>query len=123
MNQPVTDFINKLTQNWQIEVCTQIRQLIHQSIPEVEERIQYGKPHFLKDGKYAAVLGPAKGWVSFTIFNAQALQPPDGLFESSDSGDRKTIKIREGQAVDYELLASLMRQAANSQSGQDKHDA
>jgi hypothetical protein len=29
------------------------------SIPDVEERIQYKKPHFLKNGKYAAVITPS----------------------------------------------------------------
>ena len=62
----------------------------------------------------AAVLGPAKGWVSFTIFNAQALQPPEGLFESSETGDRKTIKIRENDTVDYALLKALIQQAATA---------
>lgn len=115
MNQQVTDYIDKLTQQWQAEVCGRIREIVQQAVPEVEERIQYGKPHFLKNGKYAAVLGPAKGWVSFTIFNAQALETPEGLFESSDTGDRKTIKIREKQDVDYDLLARLVQQAASGQ--------
>ncbi len=114
MNQEVTDYIGKLAQAWQVEIFTQIRALIHEAIPDVQERIQYGKPHFLQNGKYAAVLGPAKGWVSFTIFNAQTLEPPVGLFESSDTGDRKTIKIREGVEVDYVLLKALMAQAASA---------
>lgn len=113
MNQAVTDYIEKGKLEWQVEVCNQICQLIHQVVPEVEERIQYGKPHFLKNGKYAAVLGTAKEWVSFTIFNAKELQPPDGLFESSEDGDRKTIKIRKGQEIDYTLLTALMQQATN----------
>ncbi len=114
MNQAVTDYIDNLKQGWQVEVCQHIRQIMRQAIPDVEERLQYGKPHFLKHKKYAGVLGPAKGWVSFTIFNAQELMPPEGLFESSDTGDRKTIKIKEGQTVDYELLTSLIQQAAKS---------
>jgi len=114
MNPDVTEYINKLAQAWQVEVCTQIRALINEAIPDVQERIQYGKPHFLHKGKYAAVLGPAKGWVSFTIFNAQTLEPPAGLFESSDTGDRKTIKIRAGDDVDYALLKALVAQAATA---------
>jgi hypothetical protein len=113
MNQEVTDYIDKLTQAWQADLCNQIREVIHQSIPEVQERIQYGKPHFLKNGKYACVLGPAKGWVSLTIFNAQVVNMPENLFEASKNGDRKTIKIREGQEVDYEALATYLQQAAS----------
>ncbi len=114
MNDQITDYISKLAQPWQAEVCNRVRQLIHEAVPEVTERLQYGKPHFLKGKTYAGVLGPAKGWVSFTIFNAEALQPPEGLFESSETGDRKTIKIREGQAVDYEMLKKLIQQAAST---------
>jgi hypothetical protein len=114
MNQTIYEYIDAIDQNWQREVCERIDQIIRQSIPEVEDRIQYGKPHYLKHGKYACVLGTAKEWVSLTIFNAQTLDTPDVLFESSEKGDRKTIKIRQGQAVDYELLAKLTQQAAVS---------
>lgn len=114
MNQEVTEYMQKINQQWQAEICTRIRQVIHQSIPAVEERIQYGKPHFLKNGKYACVLGTAKGWVNLTIFNAKTLEAPEGFFEPGGSPDRKTIKIREGQDVDYDLLAGLIQQAASS---------
>jgi len=114
MNEAVTEYIDNIKVDWQADLCKQLRPLIHQSIPDVEERLQYGKPHYLKSGKYAVVLGTAKGWVSLTIFNAQNLETPDGLFETSDNGDRKTIKIREGQTVDYDLLAGLIQQAAQS---------
>jgi hypothetical protein len=107
MNQDVSAYIDKIEQEWQAEICAKIREIVHHSVPTVEERIQYGKPHFLKNGKYAGVLGTAKGWVSFTIFNAKNLETPDGLFETSENGDRKTIKIKQGQAVDYEMLAKL----------------
>jgi len=113
MNPDVTEYIKKINQEWQVEVCNRIRQIIHQAIPDVVERIQYSKPHFLKNGKYAGVLGPAKNWVSFTIFNAETLEAPEGFFEPG-AADRKTIKIREGQAVDYDRLAKLVQQAADA---------
>lgn len=114
MNPEVTDYISKIKQPWQAEVCTHLRQIIFEAIPDAAERLQYGKPHYRKNNQYACVLGTAKGWVSFTIFNAQELNPPEGLFESSDTGDRKTIKILQGQAVDYALLSRLVQQAANT---------
>src|SRR5687768_3973909 len=102
MNQAVTEYIQKINQDWQADIATRIRELVLQTLPDVEERIQYGKPHYLRNGKYAAVLGTAKGWVSFTIFNAATLEVPDGFFEADGVGERKTIKIRNGQAVDYD---------------------
>lgn len=111
MNEQVSDYIAKIKVDWQAEICTTLRQLVHNNVPDVTERIQYGKPHFLKNGKYAFVLGTAKEWVSFTLFNAGSLEAPDGFFEPGDP-QRKTIKIRKGQAVDYELLGRLIQQAA-----------
>jgi hypothetical protein len=114
MNAEVTEYIEKISQPWQVEICTQLREIILQSIPDVEERIQYSKPHYKKNGQYACVMGTAKGWVSFTIFNAQALQTPEGMFESSENGDRKTIKIKQGQAVDGELMGRLLKEASST---------
>ncbi|KAB2854192.1 MAG: DUF1801 domain-containing protein [Anaerolineae bacterium] len=111
MNEQVSDYIAKIKVDWQAEICTTLRQLVHNNVPDVTERIQYGKPHFLKNGKYAFVLGTAKEWVSFTLFNAGSLEAPDGFFEAGDP-ERKTIKIRKGQTVDYDLLAGFIQQAA-----------
>jgi hypothetical protein len=113
MNQLVTDFVQNVDKPWQAEVCENLRQVVHQSVPGVEERIQYRKPHFLKNGKYVAVVGTAKDWVSFTIFNAENLDAPEGLFEDGPP-ERKTVKIREGQDVDYELLTRFVEQAAST---------
>jgi hypothetical protein len=114
MSDAIKDYIGSINQNWQVVVCRKLDQTIREAIPDVEARIQYSKPHYLKGGKYAAVFGTAKGWVSFTIFNAANIQPPSGLFEASENRDRITIKIREGQDVDYEQLGSLLKQASNT---------
>lgn len=113
MNEEVTNFIAQIKAPWQAEICSKLRQVINETIPDVTERIQYGKPHFLKNGKYAAVISTAKGWVSFSIFNAAALEVPEGQFEAG-SGDRLTAKLPEGKTVDYELLSSLLKQASDS---------
>ena len=111
----VTDYINKLNdkagQEWQAEVAKKLHEIAEKNIPNFSERLQYGKPHFLKDGKYAAVLGTAKGWVTFTIFNATEVKAPDGYFEEGPP-ERKTVKILKGQDVDYNLLGTLLKQAA-----------
>ena len=110
----ITDYIDNIKLDWQAEIARQLHQTVRQVMPDVDERIQYGKPHYLRNGKYAAVFGMAKGWVSFTIFNAQSLEAPEGFFEPSDTTERQTIKIREGQTVDYDLLARLLKQAADT---------
>ena len=113
MSPEVADYIEQIAQPWQAEVCRALDQTIRQVIPDATDRLQYGRPHYLKNGKYACVIGPAKGWVSFTIFNAAAIDAPDGLFEPGPP-ERKTIKIKPGQELDHGQLASLIRQAAST---------
>ena len=113
MNPEVTEHIENI-QPWQAEICNAIRDRIHQSLPDVQERLQYKKPHFLKDGKYLAVLSPAKAQVSLTVFNATELDAPDGVFEADGPPQRKTVKIKDGQEVDYDLLGRLVAQAAST---------
>jgi len=113
INPDVTAYIENI-QPWQAEICNAIRDRIHQSLPDVQERLQYKKPHFLKDGQYLAVLSPAKAQVSLTVFNATDLDAPDGLFEAGGPPERKTVKIRDGQEVDYDLLVQLVSQAAST---------
>ena len=113
MSQEINAYIEKIGPAWQAEICRTLDGRIRETLPDATARIQYGKPHYLLNGKYAAVIGTAKGWVAFTIFNAAALDAPDGLFEPGPP-ERRTIKIKEGRAVDYDQLATLLREAASS---------
>ncbi|MGN7402495.1 DUF1801 domain-containing protein [Cytobacillus praedii] len=112
MNPEVTDFIEALKEPWQGELSKNLREVVHQAIPDVHERIQYKKPHFLKNGKYAAVISTSKNAVSFTIFNAAELELPEGKFDGPP--ERKTLKLHEGDTFDSEQLVSLVSQASYS---------
>ena len=110
MNKEVTAYIQK-TQPWQQEVCGLLRTMVHDVVADIEERLQYGKPHFLKDGSYLAVMHVGKDKVSFMIFNAKDIEAP-GLLRPMGNGERKVADITDGQTVDYRQLASLLAQAA-----------
>lgn len=69
-NNEVTEYIQKLEQKngrWQVEVCESLRTMVHKAIPKVEEKLQYGKPHFLKNGEFAAKYGFVKIESFFTV--------------------------------------------------------
>ncbi|MEC0276100.1 DUF1801 domain-containing protein [Peribacillus frigoritolerans] len=112
MNQEITDFIDALKEPWQGELATNLREAVHKAIPDVHERIQYKKPHFLKNGKYAAVISTSKAAVSFTIFNAVTLDLPEGMFDGPP--ERKTMKLRKGDTIDFEQLILLVSQASEA---------
>ena len=111
MNPEVTPYFDNLALPWQAEIAKRLRDVVFEAIPDAEEKIQYSKPHYRKNGTYAAVIGTAKGWVSFTIFNANAI---DADFFEPGPPERKTIKVTPKTEVDYELLTQLVKQAAST---------
>jgi hypothetical protein len=113
MNEEVTQFIQK-SQPWQREVCQSLRGMILQVIPDAEEQLQYGKPHYLKNGEYAAVIHVAKDKVAFMVFNAADVTEVKGVLRSMGNGERKVVDITEDQAVDYAALADILRQTSGT---------
>jgi len=109
LNPEVTQFIAELKEPWQAELCTALRELSFRTIPDAAERLQYKKPHYLKNGKYAAVISTSKDAVSFTVFNADGIAFPEGW---SGPSERQTLKIGKGQSADLEQVAALLEQAS-----------
>jgi len=113
VNEEVTQYIQK-SQPWQQDVCQSFRKMIMQVIPDAEERLQYGKPHYLKNGHYAAVIHVGKDKVAFMVFNASNVAEIKGLLRSMGNGERKTVDITEGQTIDYAALAGILRQTSST---------
>ncbi|MER7009795.1 DUF1801 domain-containing protein [Dactylosporangium sp. NPDC000555] len=95
-------------------MCEELRRLVRRAVPDVEERLEYGKPHFACDGRHVAAIHVARAKISFLIFNAGGIDPVKGVLRSLGNGERKTADISEGQAVDYELLADVLARASAS---------
>lgn len=113
MGDDVTRYIEKLN-DWRAELAESLRTMVHNTIPEVTEKIEYGKPHFSKNGKHAAVIHAGKDRISFMIFNAADLAEIKGFFKSLATPDRKAATFKQGDAVDLEVLASLLKQASET---------
>ena len=113
MSAEIAGYLDKVSVPWQAGLCRKLDTLVHRAIPDATEKLQYGKPHYRKNRHYAAVIGTTKAWVTLTLFNATAIDAPEGLFEDGPA-ERKTIKIREGQAIDKAQVEGLLRQAAST---------
>jgi hypothetical protein len=113
VSDDVTQYINK-AQPWQTDVCEKLRAMVGQTIPDVEERLQYGKPHYLKNGQYAAVIAVAKDKVSFMVFNASDVPVVKGFLRALGNGERKAVDIKEGQQVDYDAVAGILAATATA---------
>ncbi len=112
MNKDVTQYIEGIKQDWQVHICSQLRRTITKSVSDAEELLQWSKPHYKKNNQYLCVFATAKDWVSFTLFNASSVKAPNNFFEPGNSTERKTIRIRKEQPVDYVFLSKLLQQAA-----------
>ncbi|MFB7288702.1 DUF1801 domain-containing protein [Actinacidiphila glaucinigra] len=108
MSQDVTDYLAK-TKPWQQELCATLRQTVLDTVPGVEEVMQYGKPHFNRAGRNTAVLHVAAAKVSFMVFDAGDLAPVPGVLRSMGNGDRKVIDFAEGDMADTDFVADLLR--------------
>lgn len=113
MNEQVTAYIQDRPA-WQKELCEKLRRMVFDSIPDVEERLQYGKPHYLKNGSYAAVISAAKDKISFMLFNAAEIEAEKSFIRAMGNGERKVIDISEGQDVDIVRLADLLKQSSST---------
>ncbi|HRO11432.1 DUF1801 domain-containing protein [Amaricoccus sp.] len=99
--------------DWRGETLARVRALIRAADPEVVEEWKWrGVPVWSHDGiictgeSYKAV-------VKLTFAHGAALPDPAGLFNASLEGStRRAIDIREGERIDGDALAALVRAAA-----------
>jgi hypothetical protein len=109
MNDKVTQYITALDQEWQQEVCQELRKLIHEAEPQVTETIKWGAPFFEYAGPLCSV-STAREFARI-VFMRGAELPSSPLFEAGEAKKLRTIKIREGQMVPAQEIIGLVREA------------
>ena len=103
--------------DWRGETLKNIRQLIHDADPEIQEEWKWrGTPVWSHDG--IVCTGESyKEVVKLTFARGAAIKDPKKLFNSSLEGNvRRAIDIREGQKIDQTALKQLIRAAAAANS-------
>jgi hypothetical protein len=90
MNPQVTDYI--INSGNQQEILQTIRQLIHDTVPQVTEEFKWGRPVF-STNKDFAYLKTAKNYVTLGFFNFEELSDPDNRLEGTGK-DMRHIKIK-----------------------------
>jgi len=98
--------------DWRGQTLAEVRALIHQADPKVEETWKWrGVPVWEHDGILCT--GESyKNLVKLTFAKGAALDDPAGLFNSSLAGStRRAIDIHEGEPIDEQALKALIRAA------------
>ena len=98
--------------DWRGEMLGRLRAVIKEADPEVVEEWKWrGVPVWSHDGLICT--GETyKSVVKMTFAKGASLDDPTGLFNSSLEGNtRRAIDFREGDTVDEQALAGLIRSA------------
>lgn len=107
--------IDRLIENlddWRGERLAEIRQLIHEVDPGVEEDWKWmGTPVWSHDGMYA-LANAHKEKVKLTFFHGAQLADPDKLFNAGLGGGKwRAIDFHRGDKIKKTALKALLRRA------------
>lgn len=114
----VDAYIDRLP-DWQREICAQVRDLVHDADPEVEETIKRTvQPYFVLDGNIAALLA-AKDHVNVFVYDGAIVPDPEGIITSGhDNKTARTVAFRRGEPINKPALLAMFRQIiANNRAG------
>jgi hypothetical protein len=98
--------------DWRGETLAEVRAIVKRADPEVVETWKWrGVPVWEHSG-IICTGETYKQVVKLTFARGASLDDPKGLFNSSLEGStRRAIDIREGEAIDEQALAALVRAA------------
>jgi hypothetical protein len=95
---------------WQQRICAEVRDLVHEADPELEETIKRTvQPYFVLDDNVAALLG-ARDHVNVFLYDP-LLDDPDGIItHGHDNATGRQISIHESEPINRVALLAMFRQ-------------
>jgi len=114
----VDDYIARLPE-WQEDICTELRDLIHAADPEMTETIKRTvRPYFVLDGNVCALLA-AKDHVNLFLYDGAIVPDPEGIITGGhDNKAARTISFRRGDPIKRAPLTAMLKQIiANNRAG------
>ena len=104
---------------WQQKICREVRELIHEADPEVEETIKRSvQPYFALGGNVCALLA-AKNHVNVFLYDGAIVPDPDGIITGGhDNKTARTVAFRENDPINRPALLRMFREIiANNRAG------
>jgi hypothetical protein len=113
----VDEYIDALPA-WQQVICQEVRDLVHEADPEVEETIKRTvQPYFVLEGNIAALLA-TKNHVNVFLYDPLVDDPEGIVTAGQDNRTGRQIAIFEGEAINRPALLAMFRQiAAHNRAG------
>jgi hypothetical protein len=114
----VDDYINGLP-DWQQAICAQLREIIHEADPQMEETIKRTvRPYFVLKGNVCALLA-AKDHVNLFLYDGGIVPDPDGIITGGhENKTARAIAFYRGETIPRDPLTTMLRQiVANNRAG------
>jgi hypothetical protein len=103
---------------WRTETLAEVRRLIHDAVPDIDEECKWVKPSNplgVPVWSKAGIVCTGEAYrqvVKLTFTRGASLADPRRLFNASlDGNARRAIDIREGETLDAEAFKDLVRAA------------
>ena len=103
---------------WQQQICQEVRELVHEADPEVEETIKRTvQPYFVLQGNIAA-LQSTKDHVNVFLYDP-LIDDPEGIITRGHEGSTgRQIMVFEGEPINQPALLGIFRQiVAHNRAG------
>ena len=104
---------------WQRATLAQVRDLVHEADPEIEETIKRTvQPYFVLQGNVCAFLA-AKDHVNVFLYDGAMVPDPEGIITAGhDNKTGRMISYRQGDHINERALVAMFRQIiANNRAG------
>jgi hypothetical protein len=113
----IDSFINALP-DWQKDICTKIRQLVHEAEPEIEETIKRGdRPYFVLYGNVCAFQA-TKDHINVFIYDPLAPDPHHIINQGQGNKTARSIQLHQHDRLDERAFKELIGAvAANNRAG------
>ena len=96
---------------WQQEVCTRVRDLVHEADPGVVETIKRSvQPYFVLEGNICALLA-TKDHVNVFLYDRAATADPEGIITGGHTNTTaRTAAFWEGDPINGPALVAMFRE-------------
>jgi len=112
-NDQVDAYITSLP-DWQRELCTNIRHLVHLAEPEIVEEIKFrNRPYFTLQGNVCALLA-AKDHVNIFIYDPIAPDPEGLINQGRGNSTARAIQLYQKQELNSNAFTTLIQAVATN---------
>ncbi|GGU20101.1 DUF1801 domain-containing protein [Nocardioides albus] len=107
---------------WQRDICRELREIVHDADPEIEETIKRTvQPYFVLQGNVCALLA-TKDHINLFLYDPTVPDPAGIINQGHGNATGRAIQIYRGDPIDRPALTELLRAiVANNRAGGWRH--